>query len=303
MLFGHGPPLRDPSELSEFVSRARAVTTDRMSALEARTDHEPPEVEGRVFERWDEAGSSIGARSRRRQFLDRGAAAQRHRFASHGPRHRRLDSGRVHPHRANARQAHQVDLRHRSAGIATQRQVEQALAEGHYQEIGRERFVERVWRWRERYGSTITEQYKRLGASLDYADERFTMDEAYARAVTRVFVYLFEKELVTPRPVPVQLGPWAAYRDLGPGSRPAPGRGHPLPDRLPLGVRLGALTVATVRPETMLADTAIAVHTRATSATSRWSARPRSSPRSSGAGLPDHRGRASTQRSARARSR
>src|SRR3712207_5800263 len=84
------------------------------------------------------------------------------------------------------------------AGIATQVKVEEQLrAEGtSREEIGREAFVERVWRWRERYGSEIVEQYKRLGASADYADERFTMDPAYARAVTHVFVSLFQKGLV-----------------------------------------------------------------------------------------------------------
>src|SRR4051812_14106199 len=84
------------------------------------------------------------------------------------------------------------------AGIGTQVKVEEALAaEGKTKEdLGREAFVERVWRWREEHGSAITEQYKRLGASLDYADERFTMDEDYVRAVTRAFVTLFDKGLI-----------------------------------------------------------------------------------------------------------
>jgi valyl-tRNA synthetase len=84
------------------------------------------------------------------------------------------------------------------AGIATQRQVEKALEEEGTSraEIGRERFIERVWEWRRLYGSTITEQFKRLGASLDYADERYTMDDDYVRAVTHVFVRLHEKGLV-----------------------------------------------------------------------------------------------------------
>ena len=60
-------------------------------------------------------------------------------------------------------------------------------------EIGREAFVERVWDWKERYGSQIVEQYKRLGASCDYERERFTLDEGYVRAVYRVFVALYEK--------------------------------------------------------------------------------------------------------------
>ncbi|HEX7291182.1 MAG TPA: class I tRNA ligase family protein, partial [Conexibacter sp.] len=75
------------------------------------------------------------------------------------------------------------------AGIATQTQVERLLAsEGSSrEELGREKFVERVWRWREQYGSTIVEQFKRLGASCDYEDERFTLDPPYAHAVQKVF--------------------------------------------------------------------------------------------------------------------
>ena len=81
------------------------------------------------------------------------------------------------------------------AGIATQAQVEKALrAEGtSRQELGREAFVRRVWEWREHYGHTIVEQFKRLGASCDYEDERFTLDEGYTEAVLAVFVALYEQ--------------------------------------------------------------------------------------------------------------
>src|SRR5215203_5309310 len=148
------------------------------------------------------------------------------------------------------------------AGIATQTQVEKALrAEGtSREEIGREAFVERTWEWTRLYGGTIVEQLKRLGASLDYDDERFTLDEAYAQAVLKVFVDLYEKGLI--------------YRDnylvnWDPGSRSAISdlevEEREVSDTLyyvdyPLASGHGALTIATVRPETMLADTAIAVH-------------------------------------------
>jgi len=148
------------------------------------------------------------------------------------------------------------------AGIATQIQVERAVvAEGSSREqLGREPFVERVWRWRDDYGGQIIEQLKRLGASLDYADERFTLDEDYARAVQKVFVELYEKGYI--------------YRDRymvnwDPGERSAISdlevEEHEVTDTLfyidyPLAAGSGAITVATVRPETMLADTAIAVH-------------------------------------------
>jgi valyl-tRNA synthetase len=148
------------------------------------------------------------------------------------------------------------------AGIATQIQVERAvIAEGtSRQELGREAFVERVWRWRGEYGGQIIEQLKRLGASLDYEDERFTLDEAYARAVMDVFVALYEKGYI--------------YRDRymvnwDPGNRSAISdlevEDREVTDTLyyidyPLASGSGAITVATVRPETMLADVAIAVH-------------------------------------------
>ena len=117
-----------------------------------------------------------------------------------------------------------------------------------------------MWRWREQYGGTIIEQYKRLGASCDYAEERFTLDEAYVRAVLKVFVALYEKGLI--------------YRDnymvnWDPGSRSAISdlevEDREVTDTLyyvdyPLASGHGSITVATVRPETMLGDTAIAVH-------------------------------------------
>src|SRR5919204_690339 len=84
------------------------------------------------------------------------------------------------------------------AGIATQVKVEQQLREeGTSREaIGREAFVERVWEWVAEYGDNITRQFRELGASLDYEDERFTMDPDYVRAVTKVFVHLYEKRFV-----------------------------------------------------------------------------------------------------------
>src|SRR5215208_3701868 len=148
------------------------------------------------------------------------------------------------------------------AGIATQTQVEKALrAEGtSREEIGREAFVERTWEWTRLYGGTIVEQLKRLGASLDYDDERFTLDEAYAQAVLKVFVDLYEKGLI--------------YRDnylvnWDPGSRSAISdlevEEREVTDTLyyvdyPLASGHGSVTIATVRLETILADTAIAVH-------------------------------------------
>jgi valyl-tRNA synthetase len=148
------------------------------------------------------------------------------------------------------------------AGIATQTQVERLLEqEGtSREELGRERFEQRVWEWRQEHGGTIIEQLKRLGASCDYVEERFTLDEAYAAAVLRVFVALYEKGYI--------------YRDRYMVNWD-PGTGSAISDLeveeievadtlyyidYPLASGSGAITVATVRPETMLGDTAIAVH-------------------------------------------
>jgi len=149
------------------------------------------------------------------------------------------------------------------AGIATQRQVEKLLeSEGTSRlELGRERFQERVWEWRERYGGEIIEQGKRLGATPDYEDERFTMDERYVQAVLKVFVELYEQGLIYRDHYMVNWDPGlrSAISDLEVEEREG------VVDTLysiayPLASGDGELVVATVRPETMLADTAVAVH-------------------------------------------
>ena len=92
---------------------------------------------------------------------------------------------------------------------------------------------ERVWEWKEQYGSQIVEQYKRLGASCDYERERFTLDEGYVRAVYRVFTALYEQGLHLPRQLHGQLGPGLALGDLRPRGREPRGHRHALRDRLP----------------------------------------------------------------------
>ncbi len=148
------------------------------------------------------------------------------------------------------------------AGIGTQIQVERALAvEGISREhLGREIFVERVWTWREQYGGLIIEQLKRLGASLDYEDERFTLDEGYARAVQKVFVELHEKGYIYRDRYMVNWDPGmgSAVSDLEVEDREVTDTLYYID--YPLATGSGAITVATVRPETMLADVAVAVH-------------------------------------------
>jgi valyl-tRNA synthetase len=148
------------------------------------------------------------------------------------------------------------------AGIATQKQVEKQIAgEGlTRQEIGRDAFTERVWRWREQYGDTIIGQFQRLGASLDYDDERFTLDERYVEAVLKVFVDLYEKGLIYRDNYMVNWDPGSqsAISDLEVEEREEVDTLYYVDYRLASGN--GSITVATVRPETMLADTAIAVN-------------------------------------------
>ncbi len=147
------------------------------------------------------------------------------------------------------------------AGIATQAVVEKELAaQGtSRQEIGREAFTERVWEWKEQYGSTIVEQYKRLGASCDYERERFTLDERYVEAVYKVFVDLYEKGYIYRDNYMVNWDPGlrSAISDLEVENREVTDTLYEIAYPLEEG---GELVVATVRPETMLADTAVAVN-------------------------------------------
>jgi valyl-tRNA synthetase len=148
------------------------------------------------------------------------------------------------------------------AGIGTQAVVEKELrAEGtSREELGREAFEERVWRWREQYGSTIIEQYKRLGASCDYERERFTLDDGYVRAVQLVFVELYEKGYIYRDNYMVNWDPGlrSAISDLEVENREVTDTLYSVD--YPIEGTDDVLTVATVRPETMLADTAVAVH-------------------------------------------
>jgi valyl-tRNA synthetase len=148
------------------------------------------------------------------------------------------------------------------AGIATQTQVERAVvAEGTTRaELGREAFLERAWRWREEYGSAIVEQYKRLGASCDYEDERFTLDPAYHDAVIKVFVELHERGYIHRDHYLVNWDPGSgsAISDLEVEEREETDTLYSI--AYPLADGDGEIVVATVRPETMLGDVAVAVH-------------------------------------------
>ncbi|HSP01848.1 MAG TPA: valine--tRNA ligase, partial [Thioalkalivibrio sp.] len=148
------------------------------------------------------------------------------------------------------------------AGIATQMVVERQLAAdgGSRHDLGREKFLERVWQWKAESGDSITRQMRRLGNSIDWERERFTMDEGLSRAVREVFVRLHDEGLIYRGKRLVNWDPvlHTAVSDLEVISEEEQGSLWHL--RYPLADGSGHLVVATTRPETLLGDTAVAVH-------------------------------------------
>ncbi len=148
------------------------------------------------------------------------------------------------------------------AGIATQMVVERQLAaEGRSRhDLGREAFVARVWQWKEESGGTISRQMRRLGTSVDWSRERFTMDPGLSAVVTEVFVRLHQDGLIYRGQRLVNWDPelHTALSDLEVLAEPE--SGHLWHLRYPLADGSGQVVVATTRPETMLGDTAVAVH-------------------------------------------
>ena len=149
------------------------------------------------------------------------------------------------------------------AGIATESKVEKFLRESENtgrDELGREEFVKRVWQWKEQYGGTIINQLKTLGSSCDWERERFTMDKGLSDAVLKVFVELYNKGYIYKGRRMINWCPLSRtalsdeeviYKDVN---------GHFYHFNYPLSDGSGVLEVATTRPETMLGDTAVAVH-------------------------------------------
>ncbi|HEX4691043.1 MAG TPA: valine--tRNA ligase [Solirubrobacteraceae bacterium] len=232
--------------------------------LESRTRYDPAETEERVFARWRDSGLFHP--------VPEGTPEENYSIAIPPPNvtgvlhmghalNGAIQDALIRLNRMRGKRTKWI-LGTDHAGIATQKQVERLLeTEGTSREaLGRKAFEERVWRWREQYGSSIIDQYMRLGASVDYDEERFTLDERYVDAVLRVFVELFEKGYIyrDNRMVNWDPGLRSAVSDLEVEERE-------VTDTLyyvdyPLASGNGSLTVATVRPETMLGDTAIAVH-------------------------------------------
>ena len=149
------------------------------------------------------------------------------------------------------------------AGIAVQLQVEKDLLRSEEvtrEELGREAFVARTWEWKRKYGSIIYDQLRRLGASVDWSRERFTLDDQLSRAVREAFVRLYEKGLIYrgPRLINWSPGLKTAVSDLEVEYSEEPGTLYYF--RYPLAGSDEFIPVATTRPETILGDTAVAVH-------------------------------------------
>ncbi len=147
------------------------------------------------------------------------------------------------------------------AGIATQNVVEKALAkEGLTRhDLGREKFIQRVWQWKEQYGSTIVKQLRKLGASCDWTRERFTLDEGLSKAVQEVFIKLFKKGFIYRGYYIINYCPRCRTALSNDEVEHEETQGKLYYIKYPLKDG-GHITVATTRPETMLGDTAVAVH-------------------------------------------
>jgi valyl-tRNA synthetase len=240
------------------------VDDGRLKKLQEATRYEPAEVESRVFAEWLQAGYFHPDAE--------GEPAENYSVAIPPPNvtgalhmghalNGAIQDALVRMNRMRGRNALWI-LGTDHAGIATQAVVEKALrAEGvSRHDLGREEFVKRVWEWREEYGSRIVEQYKRLGASCDYERERFTLDDGYVKAVYRVFKQLFDKGYIYRDNYMVNWDPGShsAISDLEVENREVEDTLYSID--YPVEGSERVLTVATVRPETMLADTAVAVN-------------------------------------------
>jgi valyl-tRNA synthetase len=237
--------------------------SEQIGELQTRTRFEPSEVEPRITQQWLASGLFHPEPV--------GEAAANYSIAIPPPNvtgslhmghalNGSIQDVLIRYHRMSGRPTKWI-LGTDHAGIATQAQVEKALlAEGSSrQQLGREEFLKRVWEWREHYGGTIVEQFKRLGASCDYEEERFTLDEGYHRAVVEVFLALFRKGYIYRDRYIVNWDPGSrsAISDLEVEERRETDTLYAIRYDLEDG---GSVTIATVRPETLLGDSAVAVN-------------------------------------------
>ena len=228
--------------------------------------YQPSEVEGRIYRSWEEAGAFRAGRPER-------ATADPYSIVIPPPN----VTGSLHMGHALNNTLQDILVRFERmrgkdvlwqpgtdhAGIATQMVVERQLMERQEpgrRDMGREKFLERVWAWKAESGGTIVNQLKRLGASCDWSRERFTMDEGLSKAVIKVFVQLYNEGLIYKDKRLVNWDPklLTAISDLE--VQQVEVKGSLWHIRYPVEGTSEFITVATTRPETMLGDTAVAVH-------------------------------------------
>ena len=226
--------------------------------------YEPKEVEERIYKMWEDGGAFRGIRD-----------AQKKPFTIVMPPPN--VTGQLHMGHAMDATLQDILIRYKRmkgfaalwvpgtdhAGIATQIKVEEALREQEgltRYDLGRDKFLERVWDWKEKYGNRIVEQQKKLGASCDWERSRFTMDEGCSKAVREVFVSLYEKGLIYKGSRIINWCPHCttALSDAEVEYKDKPGNLWHI--RYPLSDGSGDVVVATTRPETMLGDTGVAVN-------------------------------------------
>lgn len=261
---------KTPSSLADggvlcliFCRRVPAAPSRGDSVSNIPTHYDPKEVEDRWYRYWEEKG-----------FFRAEADHNREPFSIVIPPPN--VTGQLHMGHALDNTIQDILIRYKRmkgfptlwlpgtdhAGLATQIKVEEELRkEGLTRhDLGRDKFIERVWEWKEKYGSRIIGQLKKLGSSCDWSRERFTMDEGCSRAVREVFVRLYEKGLIYRDNYMVNWCPncHTALSDIEVEHEETSGRMHYI--RYPLENGQGYITVATTRPETMLGDTGVAVN-------------------------------------------
>jgi len=229
--------------------------------------YQPSEVEGRIYAAWEAAGAFLSGRPERRE-------AEPYCIVIPPPN----VTGSLHMGHALNNTLQDVLARFERmrgrdvlwqpgtdhAGIATQMVVERQLMERqepNRRALGREKFLEKIWAWKAESGGTIIKQLKRIGASCDWSRERFTMDEGLSRAVLKVFVELYRAGLIYKDKRLVNWDPklLTAISDLE--VQQVEVKGHLWYFKYPVeGLMNTTITVATTRPETMLGDSAVAVH-------------------------------------------
>ena len=226
--------------------------------------YEPQEAEGRIYQKWEENGCFRGVRDPKKKPFT---------IVMPPPN----VTGQLHMGHAMDDSLQDMLIRYKRmqgyaalylpgtdhAGIATQVKVEEELRNNEglsRYDLGREKFLERVWDWKAKYGARIVQQQKKLGISADWERSRFTMDEGLSRAVRHVFVSLYEKDLIYKGSRIINWCPHCvtALSDAEVEYQDKPG--HLWHMRYPLADGSGYLVVATTRPETMMGDTGVAVN-------------------------------------------